>query len=195
VTLLGPGVAAGTRLSLASATVSDGVLEGTTLFGAALRVPLARLAALDVFQGRAVYLSDLKPLRYEFLPYLDEQWPLVADGSVTGRDLRLGGSTFVKGVGLHSHSRATYGLAGGYRRFEAVVGLDPRTGREGGARVRLLADGKPLAIEERELTADGEPLTLSVDVSGVKELTLEVLYGRRGPVQGHVNWVDARLVK
>ena len=53
VTLDG-GEAAGTRLSLASARCADGAtLTGTTLFGAALSVPLAKVAALDLYQGKA----------------------------------------------------------------------------------------------------------------------------------------------
>jgi hypothetical protein len=187
----------GTRLSLASASCSDGAtLDGTTLFGAKLRVPLARVAALDVYQGKAVYLSDLKPAKYEHTPYLGVSWPVVADGSVAGRDLRLGGATYDKGLGLHSHSRLTYALDGTYQRFEALVGLDDQTGREGSVRVKVFADGKPLDVgADKELTARTGPLAINVKVAGVKELTLEVEFGQNADVQDHVNWVDARLVK
>ncbi len=200
VVLLGDGRTNGTRLSLASAGCADGrTLEGKTVFGSSLRVPLERVAALDVYQGRATYLSDLKPSRFEFTPYLGDggpAWPLVVDGSVANRDLRLGGSTYDKGIGLHSHSRVTYDLAGAYRRFEALVGLDDETGREGSVRVRVLADGKVLDLgADRALTARTGPLAVNVAVAGVKELTLEVDFGQRGDVQDHVNWCDARLVK
>jgi hypothetical protein len=190
--LLGPEGGAGARLALTEAT-SDGVaLTGKTVFGASLRVPLARLAALDRCGGRAVWLSDLRPAKYEYFSYLDERWPLAADSSVAGNDLRLGGSTYAKGVGMHAHSRATFALGGGYRRFEALVGLDPKTGRDGTAGVRVLADGK-VVFEKAGLTT--APAAVSVDVSAAKELTLEVLSGRRGPVKAHVNWADARLIK
>jgi hypothetical protein len=54
----------GGRLSLASGRCTDGAtLTGTTLFGAALSVPLSDVAALDLFQGKALYLSDFKPSR------------------------------------------------------------------------------------------------------------------------------------
>lgn len=197
VTLYGGDGTGTTRLSLADAVCTDGAtLTGTTLFGAHLRVPLSRVAALDLMQGRAIYLSDLETTHYEYLPYLDETWPLVADGSAAGRDLRLGDSVYARGIGMHAHSRATYALPAGTRRFEAVVGVDPRTGRRGTARVVVLGDGKPIELKgDRELTADGQPLVVSVDVSGVKELTLEVRYGRGGYVQSQVNWVDARFVR
>ena len=187
----------GARLSLASARCADGAtLTGTTLFGAALSVPPAMVASLDLYQGKAVYASDLKPIRYEYFPYLDERWDYTRDGGVDGLDLRLAGSTYDKGLGLHSHSRLTYAVPPGCRRFDALVGLDDRGGRRGSVRIRLLADGKPIALDgDRELTAAGGPLRVNVDVSGAKELTLEVDFGRGGPVRDHVDWADARFVK
>jgi hypothetical protein len=185
------------RLTVTSASCKDGAtLEATTAFGASLRVPLDHVAALDLLGGRAVYLSDLKVAKYEFVPYLDEHWPLAADANAEGHDLRVGGSTYDKGLGLHSAGRLTYSLAGGFRRFEAVVGLDDRDGREGSVRVRVLADGKALDLGgDGELTARSAPLALSVPVEGVRELTLVVEFGKGGNVQDVVNWADARLVR
>jgi hypothetical protein len=185
------------RLTVTEAACKDGAtLEAKTAFGAGVRVPLDRVAALDLLGGAAVYLSDLKPAKYEFVPYLDEQWPAAADANAAGHDLLLGGSTYGKGLGLHSQSRLTYTLSGAYRRFDAVVGLDDRDGRGGSVRVRVLADGKPLDLgSEGELTARSAPLALSLPVAGVKELTLVVEFGKGGNVQDVVNWADARLVR
>ena len=195
--LTGTGPGKGGRLSLTTAACSDGTtLTGTTVFGARLKVSLEEVAALDLFHGRAVYISDLKPSRYEFDPYLDTSWPLAADGNVAEHDLLVRGSTYDKGVSLHSHSRLTYQLGGGYRRFEALVGLDDRDGRSGSVRIRLLADGKDLDIgADRELTARDDPLPINVSVAGVRELTLVVEFGQGGDVQDVVDWVDARLVR
>jgi hypothetical protein len=195
--LAGAGAARGTRLSLTSAACNDGVtLTGTTAFGAKVRAPVERVAALDVFQGAAVYLSDMRPAKYEFFPYTGGAWPWAADGNAAGHALRLGGAVHDKGLGLHSHSRLTYALGGRYRRFEALVGLDDEDGAGGSVRVKVLADGKPLDLgAARALTAKGGPLPVSVSVAGVKELTLEVELGDNGDVQDVVNWVDARLVR
>jgi hypothetical protein len=190
-------LADGGRLTLTAAACADGLsLTGTTAFGAELRVPLNHVVALDVLGGRAVYLSDLKPRRYDFTSALDVQWPYVADGSVVGDALRLGGATYDRGVGMHSESRLTYDLRGGYMRFEALVGLDDRTGRGGSVRVKVLVDGKPANLGvDRELTVRSEPLPVRVDVRGARELTLVVEFGRRLDVEDHVNWADARLIK
>jgi len=190
-------LADGTRLGVTSVQADGKTLTAKTLFGATLRVPLAQLRALDVRQGKAVYLSDLKPTAYQYTPFLPGlEFPYVADGSVVGDDLRLGGSTFVKGLGLHSGSRLVFDLQGDYRRFEALVGLDDRTGSKGSARIAVLADGKPLTLDgDPELTWRAGPRSLRLDVRGVRELTLVVTDGKLPFVQGHVNWADARLVK
>ena len=186
----------GTRLSLASAACADGrTLTGDTLFKTALSFPLEDVVALFIEGGPAVYLSELKARKFEQNPYLGEPWPYVLDGSVDRRDLRLGGSTFDRGIGLHTESRLTYDLGGRYRRFEALVGLDDQTGKGGRARIRVLVDGKPKDVGDAELTSRSEPLAVRVDVTGAKELTLVAEFGERGGVRGHVNWADARLVK
>src|SRR5437588_568541 len=121
----------------------------------------------------AAYLSDLKPLHYEHKPFVGGAWPLVNDGSVTGHELRLAGSTFDKGLGLHSESRVTYALSGKYQWFEARVGLDPERGKKGRVRIRVLLDGRETDLGwNKELTAKDEPLLLRIDVHQGKELTL-----------------------
>ena len=115
VVLCGNSKINGSRIvfSLTTATCADGVfLQGSTLFGAAFKVPLEQVCAVDLFQGRAVYLSDLKPSRYEFFPYLDWHWPLVTDGSVVGKDLRVGSSTYAR---PDSACTATAGLRTSWR--------------------------------------------------------------------------------
>jgi hypothetical protein len=191
--LTGTSAGHGGRLSLTSASCDGVTLTGVTVFGARLRVPLGEVASLDLRHGRAVYLSDLKPSNYDYRPYLDAAWPYTVDANVVEHDLRLGGSTYDKGIGLHSHSRLTYRLSGAYRRFDALVGLDEKDGRRGRVRIRVLADAKVRVDRELKLT-DG-PLPIDVSVEGVRELTLEVDFGRDADVEDVVNWVDARLVK
>jgi hypothetical protein len=195
-------LANGSRLALASARADRVSLTGKTLFGAEVTVPVAQVNALDLYQGRAVYLSDVKPRRYEFTPFLGSlRLPYAVDASVrigssAGGDLCLGGSTYDKGLGMHSASRLTFDLEGGYRRLEALVGLDDQTEQLGSARVQVLVDGQPRNLGwDGELTGKNSPRPVRVDVSGGRELTLVVGFGRLGDVRGRVNWVDARLAK
>jgi hypothetical protein len=188
----------GGRLVLVSARLGANgeTLRGRLPGGVSFTVPLADVAALDLRQGCAVYLSDLKPLAYQHTPFFGVRWPYVLDANVANRALRLGGSVYDKGVGMHSRSRLTYDLRAGFRRFEALVGLDERTGRGGLARIQVLVDGKPVPLgRDGELSGRDKPKSLRVDVSKGRELTLVVDFGRFGDVQGHVNWADARLIK
>jgi hypothetical protein len=189
-------LADGGRLSVTDPACTDGTdLAATTAFGARVKVPLGRVVALDVCGGPAVYLSDLKAAHYEFTPYLDERWAYAVDANAVGHDLVVAGSTYSKGLGMHSQSRLSYALNGGYRRFEALVGLDERDGAEGGVRVQVLADGKRLDLgPDRDVTA-AAPLAVGVSVEGVRELTLVVEFGRKGNVGDVVNWADARLLR
>jgi hypothetical protein len=189
-------LANGCRMALASLQIREDVLAGTTLFGATVQIPLSQLVALSIYQGRAVYLSDLQPRHYEHTPYLDVRWPFVRDASVAGHDMRLAGSTYDKGIGLHSESRLTYDLGGRYQWFESLVGLDEQTGRQGSVLIEVLVDGKRQDLgNAKELTGQGPPRAVRVHVAGARELTLVVKFGRFADVEDHVDWADARLIK
>jgi hypothetical protein len=188
----------GCRMAITAARVEDAgtMLWGKLPFGDSFTVPLEQVAALDYRHGCGTYLSDLKPKSYRHTPFLGESWPYVADGSVANRPLRLASGTHDKGLGMHSRSQLTYAVPEGTRFFEAVVGFDDVTGKRGRARVQVLLDGTPADIgRTRDLTARDKPLAVRVDVSRARELTLVVDFGRRGDVQAHVNWVDARFIK
>jgi hypothetical protein len=185
----------GARLSVRSAELVGDELRATTLTGAQVRIPVRAVAAINVYQGPAVYLSDLKPKSYQHTPFLGVGWPVGVDHSVSGGDLRLGGGTYDKGIGLHSRSRVTYVLPAGARRFEAVVGLDELTGRSGAVVIDVLADGKSLLDAPTALTGTEPPRSLRLSLpAGVKELTLLVDFGRGGDVQDQVDWAEARVI-
>lgn len=187
----------GSRLDFASLQLDAGAdhLKGKTLFGARLELALGRMAAIEPRHDRVVYLSDLKPKRYEHTPYFDLTWPLATDAAVTGQPLVLAGDTYDKGLGMHAHSRVTYALDGRYRRFEALVGLDAHVAPKGRARVRVLIDGKEQNIGASNDITARDTLFIPVDVRNAKELTLETLFGAGADVQARVNWADARLLR
>jgi len=188
-------LANGGRLGVLEPSAGSLALSAKTLFGESMTVGLNQVVSLDVRQGKAVYLSDLKPRGYEHRPFLGVRWPYEMDHSAGGRAIRLGGSSYDKGIGLHSESRLTFALNGEYRRFEAIVGLDDRGGRGGRAIVKVLVDGAPKPIGEPELTSASAPRLVEVDISGGKELTLVVEFGPGGDVGDHVDWAEARVVK
>jgi NPCBM/NEW2 domain-containing protein len=183
----------GGRISFTAPSADESTLTGTTVFGARLRVPLRDVAALEPNLGNSIYLSELKESKYSFQPFLDSVWPFTLDGNVAGHDLLLAGSTYDKGIGMHSQSRLSYRLSGAYRRFEATAGLDDKDGRGGAVRLRVLVDGRTLL--DRTITSRDGAVPISLSVEGVREMTLEVDFGRDGDVRDVVDWADARLVR
>ncbi|MFQ3592846.1 MAG: NPCBM/NEW2 domain-containing protein [Gemmataceae bacterium] len=187
----------GGRFTLVSARLDGGDLVGKTPFGATLRVGLERLARLERLPSAewtaAVPLYEVAGRRYRYRPYLDEQIPLGVDATPRGRDLRVGGQTWERGLSLAVGAEVTIPLAGKYQRFEAVVGLDDLEGAGGRAKVVIRLDDKPLSVGPRDTL--GDPFRLDCDLNGAQTLSLRVEAAGRGPVRGIVNWVDAWLVR
>ncbi len=189
----------GTRLTVLSPSIQDGNLSAQTMFKDPVRVPLADVAAVDIYQGAAVYLSDLKPTKYRYRPYQGEEFDWKADQNLHGRELqvwtRMGTQTFDKGIAVHGECTLQYDLAGKYRRFEALVGLDAQLGKRGNVEIRIIVDGKEQKVDgAKSLTRESGPMAIDLDVSGGKELTLIVGWGEGGNVGDYVNWCDARLI-
>ena len=107
------------------------------------------------------------PNAYEFVPYLGISWPYQPDRSVAGNALKLTTGVFDKGLGMHSEARLTYDLGGGYEWFEATVGLDEATGRQGSAGIQVLIDGKALDLGSAgDLTPLKPPRSLRLKIAG-----------------------------
>ncbi len=189
----------GTRLAIAQATADAKTIKGKTLFGQAVEFPVAELVSLDVIQGKATYLADVKPKKAESAGFLGTTWTWKANQTVRGEPLRLltpnGTGTFDRGIGTHPRTTLTYELGGKYRRFEALIGLDAASGERGQAVVRVLVDGKEQPLPELLKLTAGPALALRIELAGAKELTLVVDFGPSGDVQADVNWGDARLVE
>lgn len=189
----------GTRLAVAELDLKGDSLRGKAVCGPEVEVELARLAALDVLQGPATYLSDLKPAKAESTGFLGPAWAWAPDRTVRGQPLRLQidgeRHTFDKGLGTHPKTVLTYDLGGKFVRFEAVVGLDAVSGARGRADVRVRVDGKEVPQPALKALAAGDAVPVGVDVKGAKELTLVIDFGPAGDVQADVNWGAARLVE
>jgi hypothetical protein len=189
----------GTRLSATDVSFDGTTWSVQTLFKDSIRIPASNLISIDKEQGNTAWLSDLKPTDYQYQSFGDETFNWSADRSVSGDALRLktaaGESTFDRGIGLHAECSITFSLAGKYKRFETLTGLDARSGMRGDAVIAITVDGKEQSLDGKgRLTFAGGPIAINLDVTGAKELKIAIRNGNGGNVQDHVDLAEARLV-
>lgn len=176
-------------------TTADGRLRVEAAYGGVIELPLKSVVSLRVLGGKAISLSDLKPLNYESTPFLGGERDLKRDRNARGGRLTLRGREYAKGIGLHSRSRVTYDLDGKYRSFYALVGIDDAARGRGSVRVAVVVDGERVFYSP-EITGKSDPLPLtSIDVAGKQKLTLIVEFGQFADVLDFVDWCDAVVVK
>ena len=101
------GLSDGTRLLAERMTLKGGEMELTEIGGAAWMAKAEDLVFLMPQSDRAVFLSDIRPDEYRFLPYLEMKWPYRTDRNVTGGQLRSGGRLYPKGLGVQQPPRLT----------------------------------------------------------------------------------------
>lgn len=160
----------------------------------AIELSWDEVARVDCLSERLVFLSDLKPAGYVFEPFFDRTWDYALDASLTGRPIRVGGRAYTRGVSMHSRSALTYRIDAGYRVFAATAGiLDEMEGR-GRVAMRLRGDGRVL-WENPDVRGGQPPVPVVADLTGVRELTLEVDYGEELDLADHACWAFARLIR
>ncbi|MCH8921616.1 MAG: NPCBM/NEW2 domain-containing protein [Planctomycetes bacterium] len=192
------GLSDGSHLTAAALTLGAGDATLKLLVGPSVEAAAKDIVALQPLGGRAVYLSDLKPAAYKHIPYLKLTWPYQADGNVTGSRLRAAGQLYLKGLGMHSAAQLTYRLNGTYKRFAAEVAIDDASGDRGSVNFRVyIHDGKSWKVKYTSPVVRGgdAPLSVSVDLTGAKAVSLLVDYADRGDELDHADWLNARLIK
>ncbi|SDW37404.1 NPCBM-associated, NEW3 domain of alpha-galactosidase [Amycolatopsis xylanica] len=113
-------------------------------------------------------------------------------GGGDGRTLSIGGTRYAKGIGMHAPGSVTVWLGGACSTFTANVGVDDEVTSPGSVTFRVLADGRPVAGTGVVRSGDGaQPVT--VDVTGVRRLTLEATDGGDGKNFDHADWATPVL--
>jgi hypothetical protein len=192
------GLKDGSRLLASALTVDGGQAKIKSAALAQLTVSPVKLVALQPLDGRTVYLSDLKPAEYQYIPFLDLKWPYRIDRNVLGTQLRAGGHLHLKGLGMHTAARLTYDIDKPYRALAAETAIDDQTSGQGSAIFRVYTDdgsGKwQLKYESPIVRGGATLLPISVDIAGAKRLSLLVDFADHGDIQAHADWLNARLL-
>lgn len=110
-----------------------------------------------------------------------------------GGPIKIRGTTYAKGLGVHATSSITYDLGGKYTTFLADVGLDDETLGLGSVVFQVWVDGVK-HYDSAVLTGTSPMKSVRVDVTGKMTLHLVVTEGGDNLFYDHANWADARLL-
>jgi NPCBM/NEW2 domain len=161
----------------------------TTTFGSKLAFKADAISNLDFNMGKLTYLSDMEPAK-------------VVERSGAGlvtkyrKDTNLDGEPIIlekahpKGLSMHAHTELEYNLAGRYKEFKALAGVDVRCGAESQARLRVYCDGK-LELD-KTVSAKGT-LPIGISVRDVQTLKVVVSSGNFLDLHDHLTLADARV--
>jgi len=184
----------GTRLGVQDARLQDNLVVARTRFGRTIRFPLGELSRIHARSRAVVYLTERKPIKAKYIPYVGPTREYRSDRSVRGRGFRLAGQSFDRGIGTQSRTFLAYALEPGDRRFQALVGVDEQAGPLGSVVFRVLTDSDE-RYKSPPLTETDAPRTIDIDLAGAKHLILITEYGDRGDVRDLADWVEARIIR
>jgi len=189
-------------LNLKSISFKNDKCQVITVVGVAATLPLDQLRSLDFTAGKIRYLSQLNPIDVQYFPFWGEGDPTTEYrrnfsgplGILT--PITLGGKAYPKGLAIHSKTILKYRLAGEFRRFQTIMGIDDFTGQSGhlgDVHVKISGDNKVLF--EGDANHADQPLPLSLDISGVRDLTILVDYGANLDIGDWLDLADAKVSK
>jgi len=189
----------GSRIRATEITTAEKTCRISVAGGLKLSAPLAALSGLQPLGGAAIYLSDLKPDAYRFIPYLTWKWPYHLDHNVLGGPLVAQEQEFLKGLGLHTAASLTYLVPEGTKQFAAEIGIDDAAGPRGSVSFRVFGegpDGQWKSRYESPVLRGGGPLVpVVVDVTGLKRVSLLAEFADRGDELDYADWLNARFLK
>lgn len=109
----------------------------------------------------------------------------------SGEPLLIGSEPFISGLYCHAPSRLILRLSKPARLFEAVAGIDARSG--GGSVIFLVKSGETELWNSGLLKGNAPGLPVSVPLNGILEFILEVTDGGDGISSDQADWADARV--
>ena len=175
----------GSRITLAEFNLSMGILEGKTMQGAKVRIPITKIQQA-VFLGKSVVrIQELKNIRLRQVPFFET--PVEAKGikATKTSDLLISGSSYSNGFSTMGSTSITFLLDGKYQKLCGFFCFDDVDGRRGRADIKLLADGKVIASWVDRTWKDGLG-SLDSSLAGTKELSLVI----EASVGSKINWCE-----
>lgn len=196
----------GTVWQVRSLEVRQGGLHVSTPLGVTCELPWDQVARLNFSSSNMAYLSDLQFELVRCMPFVGSQLPEERIEQLYGphRDASFGGEAlwladgddvqrYEKGLALHSRTELIYRLTEPYRKLMATAGVDSRT--EGRGNLILVIEGDGRELFRRPISGHDPPVSLDLNIEGVRRLKILVDYGESLDIADHLNLCNARIIK
>jgi hypothetical protein len=187
------------RWSAKSLVVAGKSLQLTTLSGAKVELPLARVRRLDYAAGNRQLLAELprESLSQETWFTVAGKEPARSFAPQVGRTpegpITIGGELCPTGLWLPAKTALIVRVPAGFTRLTARVGIEDRVASSDGARLKIEADGKTLYDEL--VRRGAQPAALDVDLQSARRLRITVDYGGESFLGDQLVLCDAMFTK
>ena len=175
----------GTRITLAEFNLSMGILEGKTMQGVKVRIPLSKIQHAVILGKSVVRIQELKNIKLRQVPFFETPMEAKAVKATKNSDFLISGSSYTNGFSTMGSTSITFPLDGKYQKLCGFFGFDDVEGRQGRADIKILADGKVMASWVDRTWKDGLG-SLNLPLAGTKELSLVI----EASLGSKINWCE-----
>ena len=175
----------GARITLAEFNLSMGILEGKTMQGVKVRIPLSKIQHAVILGKSVVRIQELKNIKLRQVPFFETPMEAKTVKATKNSDFLISGSSYTNGFSTMGSTSITFPLDGKYQKLCGFFGFDDVEGRQGRADIKILADGKVIASWVDRTWKDGLG-SLNLPLAGTKELSLVI----EASLGSKINWCE-----
>ena len=175
----------GARITLAEFNLSMGILEGKTMQGVKVRIPLSKIQHAVILGKSVVRIQELKNIKLRQVPFFETPMEAKTVKATKNSDFLISGSSYTNGFSTMGSTSITFPLDGKYQKLCGFFGFDDVEGRQGRADIKILADGKVIASWVGRTWKDGLG-SLNLPLAGTKELSLVI----EASLGSKINWCE-----
>jgi hypothetical protein len=181
---------AGNQVMASKIVLDEKNYQVTTPAGIKLTYEPEVIAKFDYNMGKLTYLSDMTPVKQIETSASGLIHHYRKDLNLDGQPIRLKDQAYAKGLSMHAHTELEYDLAGRYKDFRAILGVDDQVGGDSKAIVTIECDGAKVA----EFKASRAALhKIALDVRKINRLRIIVSSNNFLDLHDHVTLADAKV--
>jgi len=158
-------------------------LSVITVGNVALEMPVSMVVKLDFSVGNVAFLTELEPdsgngeipvsLQPVAMSYSFGRFFQLGNRPRLGNsDFRIVGQRFENGLTLHSPMKLVYRVPDGFKKFQAVAGVDDSLATSGRFNFVILGDGKELVRQAFSEDMPRQATTVALNVAGIRRISI-----------------------